>query len=73
MNIIGINTPCLHLLKHFFTVHMAGSTIRMGNHHYFLHTSLEDSDKQTANHTTERMGNDASCILDHFNVSVLNA
>ena len=38
MNIIGINTACLHLLKHFFTVHMAGSTIRMGNHHYFLHT-----------------------------------
>ena len=73
VDIIRINAPCLHLLQHFFAMHMASAAVGVRNHHNFLHSQLKNSHEQTTNHTTERMGNDASCILDHFNVSVLNA
>ena len=60
-HLIRINAPCLHLLQHFFAMHMASAAVGVRNHHNFLHSQLKNSHEQTTNHTTEKM-----CIRDRL-------
>ena len=71
VDIFGINSPRFHFFKHFFAVHMTGSAIGMGNHHNLLYAKFKDSNEQTTNHTTKRMGNNTSRILYHFYIAIL--
>jgi len=45
VNIIRIDSACFHFFEHYFTVHVASSTVRMSNHHYFLYPQLKNSYK----------------------------
>ena len=43
--LILIDSACFHFFEHYFTVHVASSTVRMSNHHYFLYPQLKNSYK----------------------------
>lgn len=54
-------------------VNMLYATVGVADDHDFFHAELNDGDKKAADHASERVGDNASGVLDDLSVAVLNA